>query len=61
MLLFNACSAVSLHVLVCTNSRIQAERFSDGVFFRLKIIMVFELITARPGYHYDYSRTLFDQ
>ena len=48
------CSALSLLVLVCTNSLVQAERFSDGVFFRLKIIMVFELITARPGYHYDY-------
>ena len=24
------CSAVSVHVLVCTNSRVAAERFRDG-------------------------------
>ena len=31
------CSLVSLYVHVCTNSRVQAKRFSAGMFFRLKI------------------------
>ena len=31
------CSLVSLYVHVCTNSRVQAKRFSADMFFRLKI------------------------